>query len=85
MCENTTTESIYFAGTPSQSVCMDERSQVGAVPAAVMNCQLKLNYVYSKFKRVNFVILAFIALTLLIGRQEGHPACKKWMVEVGTG
>jgi len=29
----------------------------------------------------------FSALTLLVGRQEGHPACKKqWgMVEVGTG
>jgi len=25
------------------------------------------------------------ALTLLVGRQEGHPACKKWgMVEVGN-
>jgi len=25
-------------------------------------------------------------LTLLVGRQEGHPACKKWgMVEVDTG
>ena len=22
--------------------------------------------------------VAFIALTLLVGRQEGHPACKKW-------
>ena len=22
-------------------------------------------------------VLAFIALTLLVGRQEGHPACKK--------
>jgi len=32
---------------------------------------------------------AFSALTLLVGWQEGHPACKKiWgvrMVEVGTG
>jgi len=29
----------------------------------------------------------FNALMLLVGRQEGHPACKKiWgMVEVGTG
>jgi len=28
---------------------------------------------------------AFSALTLLAGRQEGHPVCKKWgMVEVGT-
>jgi len=30
---------------------------------------------------------AFCALMLLAGRQEGHPACKKYggMVEVGTG
>ena len=26
------------------------------------------------------VILAFGALTLLVGRQEGHPACKKTRV-----
>ena len=24
-----------------------------------------------------FSAFAFIALTLLVGRQEGHPACKK--------
>jgi len=24
------------------------------------------------------VLVAFSALTLLVGRQEGHPACKKW-------
>ena len=31
--------------------------------------------------------IAFRALTLLVGRQEGHPARKKYggMVEVGTG
>jgi len=30
--------------------------------------------------------IAFSALTLLVGQQEGHPACKKMgMVEVGTG
>ena len=23
-------------------------------------------------------VLSFSALTLLVGRQEGHPACKKW-------
>jgi len=29
--------------------------------------------------------VAFSALTLLVGQQEGHPTCKKWgMVEVGT-
>jgi len=33
------------------------------------------------------LLLAFSALTLLVGRQEGHPACKKYggVVEVGTG
>jgi len=31
--------------------------------------------------------IALSALTLLVGRQEEHLACKKygWMVEVGTG
>jgi len=30
--------------------------------------------------------VSFSALTLLVGWQEGHPACKKWgIVEVGTG
>jgi len=30
--------------------------------------------------------VVFSALRLLVGRQEGHPACKKWgMLEVGTG
>ena len=29
-------------------------------------------------KKITFnVILAFSALTLLVGQQEGHPACKK--------
>jgi len=34
------------------------------------------------------ILFAFSALTLLVGRQEGHPACKKMgrgMMEVGTG
>jgi len=35
---------------------------------------------------VIFALVAFNALTLLVGLQEGHMACKKWgMVEVGTG
>jgi len=34
----------------------------------------------------DYTKVAFSALTLLVGRQEGHPACKKWgMVEVGNG
>jgi len=26
------------------------------------------------------VLIAFGALTLLVGQQEGHPACKNWVV-----
>jgi len=35
----------------------------------------------------HIAFLAFSALMLLVGREEGHPACKKYggMVEVGTG
>jgi len=29
--------------------------------------------------------LAFSALTLLVGQQEGHPACKKWVVGCWCG
>jgi len=29
-----------------------------------------------------YLYKAFSALTLLVGRQEGHPACKKLSVEV---
>ena len=30
-------------------------------------------------------LAAFSALTLLVGRQEGHPACKSWGVWWGAG
>jgi len=26
---------------------------------------------------IHLIVIAFSALTLLVGRQEGHPACKK--------
>jgi len=55
-------------------------------------------FVWKKVKLQNFInsktfttklpyMTAFSALTLLVGRQEGHPACKKiWrMVEVSSG
>ena len=31
------------------------------------------------------MLVAFIALTLLVGRQEGHPACKKYGGAGGGG
>jgi len=35
-------------------------------------------FLYSTFNTFSsFPLFAFSALTLLVGRQEGHPACKK--------
>jgi len=32
----------------------------------------------------DLLLMAFSALKLLVGRQEGHPTCKKWgMLEMG--
>jgi len=31
-------------------------------------------------KSMEFDIFPFSALTLLVGRQEGHPACKKMVI-----
>jgi len=39
--------------------------------------QYTLNQLFSvKFLVNNYLKFAFSALTLLVGRQEGHPACK---------
>jgi len=32
------------------------------------------------FCRVGFLASPFIPLTLLVGRQEGHLACKNWVL-----
>jgi len=32
-----------------------------------------------------FIIIAFSALTLLVGRQEGYPACKNWVMGCWRG
>ena len=40
----------------------------------------------SVFSLIRIALVAFSALLLLVGQQEGHPACKKYggMMEVGT-
>ena len=40
-------------------------------------CYCRLPYFCVWFSAVDYAV-AFSALTLLVGRQEGHPACKKW-------
>jgi len=39
-------------------------------------------YVYEHIRAISSDLSAFSALMLLVGRQEGHPACKKLSSEV---
>jgi len=41
----------------------------------VLNYQFNLTFDFSQF--LDYTVKAFSALTLIVGRQEGHPACKK--------
>ena len=50
---------------------IDMHTSVGSSYIANLLC---LDFIFCVF--INF-IYAFSALTLLVGRQEGHPACKK--------
>jgi len=40
---------------------------------------------YNRFLIPDWLVIAFRALTLLVGRQEGHPACKKTLGGCGGG
>ena len=66
-----------FSGCPSVCacvrVCIRARPCFGILQPACHRLVVKLYF-------VTFLCLecyAFSALTLLVGRQEGHPACKK--------
>ena len=41
--------------------------------SCIVHCKDKAEFLFHCF----YVKVAFSALTLLVGRQEGHPACKK--------
>ena len=58
----------------------------------VDECSLEITWTYKikhivklSFKLHSFIWFAFSALTLLVGRQEGHPACKNLMVRYWHG
>jgi len=63
-----------FASCPSLCVCVH-----AGVPAAYSpTVRPVLPSTFLVFgTTVLFCFIAFSALTLLVGRQEGHPACKK--------
>jgi len=39
--------------------------------------ELKADNVHNKYDEIWYLVFAFSALKLLVGWQEGHPACKK--------
>jgi len=71
---------LVTAGTAQYDV-------IGATPTVTDVCMNErtdtlLHLIYKDWCGVCF---AFSALTLLVGRQEGHPASKRWgLVEMGT-
>jgi len=42
----------------------------------IATCCLSVNVGYVEY----IIVIAFSALTLLVGQQEGHLACKNWVV-----
>jgi len=57
---------------PWSSDCDSTCSTYYSLKTALLLLLLKKHYYYCYYYMV-----AFSALTLLVGRQEGHPACKK--------
>ena len=47
------------------------------MPFILLLLSLKDKIISSFFYNTEWPISAFSALTLLVGREEGHPACKK--------
>ena len=50
--------------------------------ASIMIINLSAVPILSAFIDIVLITCAFSALTLLVGQQEGHPACKKLSGEV---
>jgi len=48
------------------------------------NCLVDCVMVSDNLSAVHDELFAFSALTLLVGRQEGHPACKKQWLSAGV-
>ena len=60
--------------TSEHTVCWDKRWDF--VRQCFISCAFNYGILYSRYA-ANICTYAFSALTLLVGWQEGHPACKK--------
>ena len=79
--KKTTRSKILLVGTRTHKHFDQLSLRLTWKMATILLCLCVLTYCCSKLRHS----VAFSALTLLVGRQEGHPACKNWgMVAVGT-
>jgi len=85
----TTNPAYYALLLPAQATPTWDRSRDRCIDYS-SNCQAQLRSsgVGGRVKVGDYwggVIKAFSALTLLVGRQERHPACKNWVVRYWHG
>ena len=86
--QHTLIDIIHLCFTASRSPINYHSSDSGFC-ASLCECY-RLNYMYTMRQKkgtnflscASFLNIAFSALTLLVGRQKGHPACKKLRVGV---
>ena len=68
----TSTSVVQMSGGALSGLVMARKPQLTTTAATAL-----VSRTSGQAEEVIFVIFAFSALTLLVGRQEGHPACKK--------
>jgi len=78
-------DSWSHRSTTVSAAIQDSGRQESASRSPFCLCLLEDCYVWYVFKIIVNGIYAFSALTLLVGRQEGHPACKNWVVRYWRG
>jgi len=76
-------ESFLQAGCPSCRLTNSVKAlKVSTIETKMNIFSLTSSKLLTEFNVTECDMLAFSALTLLVGRQEGHPACKKLSGEV---
>ena len=74
-----------FNGRLSRAVITGKKLLTPRVLQGSGSGKMQQDYRGSRKKAAGLSYCAFSALTLLVGRQEGHPACKKYGEDGGGG
>jgi len=74
---------VWYCGSQSDPKTPNIGPSCAWKKAVVPSMMCHRPSIFSRF--ITFSAIAFSALTLLVGRQEGHPACKNWAVRCWCG